>query len=92
MDAALLFLIVFLAYTVLVVVALMRVRQLAADAQSMERTIDELRSVLLTQGRIVHDVADSQTQQVVLPEGDTDMQDLQSLLSNPLVQQMMSKE
>lgn len=92
MDAALLFLIVFLAYTVLVVVALMRVRQLAADAQSMERTIEELRAVLLTQGQIVRDVADSQTQQDVQPEGDTEMQDFQALLSNPLVQQMMNRE
>lgn len=88
MDAALLFLLVFLVYTVLLVVALMRVRQLSAELSACSRDIGELRSAVLTNATVVKDVADSQRE---LPS-QANPEDLQTLLSNPLVQQMMGGE
>lgn len=87
MDAALLFLLVFLVYTVLLVVALMRVRQLSAELSACSRDIGELRSAVLANATVVKDVADSQRE---LPSQTPE--DLQTLLSNPLVQQMIGGE
>ena len=89
MDAAVFFLIVFLAYTVLLVVAMMRTRQMARDVERLRSDVDELRTCQLASARVISDVASDSKPSA---PSSSEIEDLQALLGNPLVQSMMPKE
>ena len=89
MDAAVFFLIVFLAYTVLLVVAIMRTRQMSRDVERLRTDVDELRTCQIASARVISDVASDSRPSA---PASSDMEDLQALLGNPLVKSMMPKE
>lgn len=87
MDAALFFLLVFTAYTVLLALSLFRSRNFANQIDQLQRDVNEMRSVVMTQGNVMHDMA----KQPNLVQQGVDFAQAQELLSNPLVQQAMQQ-
>lgn len=87
MDAALFFLLVFTAYTVLLALSLFRSRNFAKQIDQLQHDVSEMRSVVMTQGNLMHDMS----QQPNLVQQGVDFAKAQELLSNPLVQQAMQQ-
>lgn len=87
MDAALFFLLVFTAYTVLLALSLFRSRNFAKQLDRLQGEVTEMRSVIMTQGNVMHDMA----KQSNLVQQGVDFAQAQELLSNPLVQQAMQQ-
>lgn len=87
MDAALFFLLVFTAYTVLLALSLFRSRNFAKQIDQLQRDVNEMRNVIMNQGNVMHDMA----QQPNLVAQGVDFAQAQELLSNPLVQQAMQQ-
>lgn len=86
MDAALVFLIVFVIYSVMLAVTLTKHRALARDHENLRGQVEQLRGVVLSGARVTRDVANDAAISNPQPTAD----DLQVLMSNPLVQQFMS--
>lgn len=87
MDAALFFLLVFTAYTFLLALSLFRARLYGKQIDQLQHDVSEMRSVVMTQGNVMHDMA----QQPNLVQQGIDLAQAQELLSNPLVQQAMQQ-
>lgn len=87
MDAALFFLLVFTAYTVLLALSLFRSRNFARQIDQLKRDVNEMRSVMITQGNVMHDMA---RQPNLVQQGTTSMAQVTELLSDPRVQQLLT--
>lgn len=86
MDAGLFVLLFLLALVVISVICVMRVRQFGSDLARLRDDVDVLRNAALVNAQITHDVAAGETTADV---NSTD--DLQTLLANPLVQQVLDQ-
>lgn len=86
MDAALFFLLVFTAYTVLLALSLFRARLYGKQIDQLQRDVNEMRSVVMTQGNVMHDM----TKQPNLVQQGVDMASVQEMLSNPQVQNVLT--
>lgn len=82
MDAVGFFLLVFLVYTVVAVVAMMRVGQLGKEQVRTNQRIERLERTAMASASVVADVAGEQR------DLGGQLDDLQVLMSNPLVKQM----
>lgn len=90
MDAAVFFLLVFAGFIVVLTVALCKLHAFGRDLGVLKRDVNELRGVVLASARVTQDIANDP---VTLPQPDPDTKaDLQDLMSNPLVQQLMTKQ
>lgn len=88
MEVGLFFLFVFLAYTVLVSVALTRLRGLTKTTDRLQSELKELRGVVVMNGNMVQNMAGQSVQPAQLPN--EDMAQLNALLDNPMVRQAMA--
>ena len=86
MDAALFFLLVFIIYTVLLALSMFRARLYGKQIENLQHDLQEVRSVIMTQGNVMHDMA----QQPNLVQQGVDMAQVQEFLSNPQVQQTLT--
>ena len=102
MDAALFFLLVFTAYTVLLALSLFRSRNYAKQIDQLQRDVREMRAILWNQGNVMHDLSQSGMDMshsgmdmshsgMDLSHSGMDLSQAQELLSNPLVQQAMQQ-
>ena len=87
MDAALFFLLVFTAYTVLLALSIFRARLYGKQIDQLQHDVSELRTVVMSQGNVMHDMA----QQTNIAAQGIDLAQAHELLSNPLVQQAMQQ-
>lgn len=88
MDAGAILLLLFLVLVVLVVVDLMRIRQLSVEIKRVGADVDVLRSSVLAYSQICRDIASADVV-TSAPVVDAPTDDLQTLLENPLVQQVL---
>ena len=86
MDAALFFLLVFIAYTVMLALSLFKQRLYSKQIGQLQHDVGEMRTVIMTQGNVIKDMS----QPNLVQQGLDHAQALE-LLSNPLVQQAMQQ-
>lgn len=91
MDAGLFVLVFLLALVVLSVVCVMRVRQFGSELARVRDDVDVLRNAVLVNSQICHDIACDDASLPNTKLADTPSDDLQTLLENPLVQQVLDR-
>jgi hypothetical protein len=90
-DAAVFFLVLFVCFVVLLAIALLRVKQLSSELSKLQDVVDGLRNALLVNSQIVRDVASGEQVVTSAPVVDAPIDDLQTLLDNPLIQQALEQ-
>jgi hypothetical protein len=90
-DAGIFFLVLFVCFVVLLVIALLRVKQLSGELSKLQDVVDGLRNAMVVNSQIVRDVATGEQVVTSAPVVDAPIDDLQALLENPLVQQALEQ-